>query len=317
MSKTYSFPKPETTAADRSWEQRWTKKFGQWQKPIRIPAAVIEADYATLEARTLAQSAGIVDLPPEPSVDLSEWLPAGATFAEDRKDEPLKGATIDWDKAMKDLPEMVAKMVLTRSPYPQLTVDAKTMDSWSKAPRYGMTATGRALTKSLMEKTAPLPKPAPREGTTVSSSYLHSVYDPESFQRTVELTVELMKPNLDGFDAIVFRGSSGAALAYPVAYLLKKPLLHVRKELGHSYSKLEGLYGAKRIAIVDDFVSSGDTLRTIMQEVVAGYAERGYAAPVLTHLFLYAERCSSSEGAVRGAVGEILEGCEIHLAYDS
>lgn len=282
MSKTFSFPKPETTNADRSWEQRWTKKFGQWQKPIRIPAAEVEA--------------GIVDLPPVPAPDLSQWIPANYAELEPRTlDQRLTGLPLrPIQKQIMD--EMLASMAK------KLTVDSAAMKNWGSF--------------SGKRETAPL-KPEPREGTSVSSSYLHSVYDPEAFQRTVDITVELMKPHLADFDAIVFRGSSGAALAYPVAYLLKKPLVHVRKELGHSYSKVEGLYGAKRIAIVDDFVASGATLRTIMEEVVAGYAERGYAPPVLTHLFLYAERCSSSEGAVRGAVGEILDGCEIHLAYDS
>lgn len=279
MSRTFSSPKPETTNADRSWEQRWTKKFGQWQKPIRIPSAAVRA--------------GIVDLPPVPATDLSEWLPAAVTFAEPEPrtlDQKLTGIPLSpIQKQIMD--EMLASMAMAK----ELSVDSAVFSG--------------------SRETAPLPKPEPREGTSVRSSYLHSVYDPEAFQRTVDITVELMRPHLADFDAIVFRGSSGAALAYPLGYLLKKPLVHVRKELGHAYSKVEGLYGAKRIAIVDDFVASGSTLRTIVEELVAGYAERGYAPPVLTHLFLYSDRCSASE--VRVAVGKILEGCEIHLSYDA
>lgn len=287
MSKTYSFPTETKNArAERSWERRWTKKFGTWQKPITVPASMIQ------------------DLPPVPMPDLSEFLPVDYRALETRAVDSLltgpridvrraQDMLIDWEKAMTDVQRSFVSSLRTMP----VTVDATMPDTF----------------------VAPKPKGGPwrKEGeTNVSSSYLHSVYEPEAFQRTVDIIVELMRPHVGDFDAIAFRGSSGAALAYPVAYLLKKPLIHVRKDLGHSYSKLEGLMGARRIAIVDDFVASGTTLRTIMQELVDGYLEKGYAAPVLAHLFLYAERCSSSEGSVRGTVGEILEGCEIHLAYD-
>lgn len=321
MSKTYSFPKPDTTNSDRSWEQRWTKKFGQWQKPITVPDSALRPVQKQAIAEALAAEPrgvdGIVDLPPVPSPDLSAWLPADYKELETRAlaqvDSQLTGfrverspadMLIDWEKSMDAITKAYS-----------IEVKPVSMRAYTQAYLSG-SYSGKRETKAPEEK-APEPKKLDREGTTVSSSYLHSVYDPEAFQHTVELIVEMMKPHLDGFDAIAFRGSSGAALAYPLGYLLKKPLIHVRKELGHAYSHVEGLMGAKRIAIVDDFVASGNTLRTLMEKLVAGYAERGYAAPVLSHLFLYAERCTSSEGDVRGAVGEILEGCEIHIAYDS
>lgn len=148
------------------------------------------------------------------------------------------------------------------------------------------------------------------------TSYLDRVYDPKEFQRTVSETLEMMREHLANFDAIAFQGSSGAALAFIAAHQLDKPLIHVRKDLGHCYMRVEGYLGAKKIAIVDDFVASGSTIREIIDGVVDTYDRAGYVAPVFTHLFLYACSGRTNEGAVRGALGECSDEMQIHLAYD-
>lgn len=299
MSKTYSLPPLSVDAAyPRSWEQRWTKKFGTYQKPIQVPAAQVEAqaagvDYAALERATAAQA---------------------------------QKALIDWMSVMGDLPAAYANMQMTRIPGSDSYELRDPMLSGVRLGSPKNTLAKMIARYETLAKTAPLPERAPSEYAKamaelqpiqVQSTYLHSVYDPEKFQRTVNTLVELMRPHAADFDAIAFRGSSGAALAYPLGFLLKKPLIHIRKELGHAGIRVEGLFGAKRIAVIDDFVSSGETIRIIVEELDSAYYGAGFARPIFAHLFLYAARWCDSEGSVRGHVGEAAEDTRIHLAYDS
>jgi len=71
------------------------------------------------------------------------------------------------------------------------------------------------------------------------------------------------------FDAIAFRGLSGALLAPTVAMYMGKTLLAVRKTTDdcHSGRIVEGDYNARRFVILDDFVSSGETVRRILEDV--------------------------------------------------
>ena len=73
----------------------------------------------------------------------------------------------------------------------------------------------------------------------------------------------------NSFDAIAFTGTSGAALAYPLSYLLGVPLICVRKSIrdNHFGSKLEGYVTAKKYIIVDDFVQSGKTINGINKSI--------------------------------------------------
>jgi len=70
------------------------------------------------------------------------------------------------------------------------------------------------------------------------------------------------------FDAIAFTGSSGAALAYPLSYLLKLPLIHVRKGSSHyGQGKIEGTISSRRYLIIDDFIDTGASIRRIVKAV--------------------------------------------------
>lgn len=74
----------------------------------------------------------------------------------------------------------------------------------------------------------------------------------------------------EDFDAIAFRGMSGALIAPTVALLMDKNLLMVRKpedSNNHSGRDVEGDTAARRYVIIDDLVSSGNTVRTIQKEV--------------------------------------------------
>lgn len=71
------------------------------------------------------------------------------------------------------------------------------------------------------------------------------------------------------FDAIAFTGTSGAALAYPLSYLLGIPLICIRKSIrdNHFGSKLEGFVTAKKYIIVYDFIESGRTINKIYKSI--------------------------------------------------
>lgn len=99
------------------------------------------------------------------------------------------------------------------------------------------------------------------------AGHLERGLDPDLRRQTVEDVIRILRP-LD-FDAIAFRGLSGALIAPTVAMLMGKTLLAVRKpeEQRHSYRMVEGDYAARRYVIIDDMVSSGDTLRAIWSEI--------------------------------------------------
>lgn len=122
----------------------------------------------------------------------------------------------------------------------------------------------------------------------IKSCYLPCVFDPERFHSSVRLTVDILAEfeKHTPFDTIAFTGVSGAALAFPLSYLLGKPLLCVRKANSstHSSYKVEGNYSAFRYIIVDDFISSGKTMEDIQKNI-----ERELAPPIpeLVGIYLY------------------------------
>jgi adenine/guanine phosphoribosyltransferase-like PRPP-binding protein len=71
------------------------------------------------------------------------------------------------------------------------------------------------------------------------------------------------------FDAIAFTGTSGSAIAYPLSYMLKLPLICVRKKNdgNHFYRDIEGCTNARSYLIVDDFIESGRTMDKIISAV--------------------------------------------------
>ena len=81
---------------------------------------------------------------------------------------------------------------------------------------------------------------------------------------------KLQKFGLDKFNAIAFRGISGALIAPVIAHSLKKEIIAVRKsEKRHSSSKVEGV-GKTTTAnyiIIDDLIDSGKTMRDIIDAI--------------------------------------------------
>jgi adenine/guanine phosphoribosyltransferase-like PRPP-binding protein len=132
----------------------------------------------------------------------------------------------------------------------------------------------------MMFKPLPLALPAPAVHVpNINSSYLSSFLEPEKLQRRVELAVEVLSQY--SFDAIAFRGMSGALISPSVAMRMNKTLIMVRKPNDDSHAVrwtgekvvVEGDSGARSYVIIDDIVSSGATAKAI-QEAVKDFAPK-------------------------------------------
>lgn len=73
------------------------------------------------------------------------------------------------------------------------------------------------------------------------------------------------------FDAIAVRGVSGMLIGPIVAYLLRKQLIIVRKpkeeESTHAYQHVECNLTQGTYVVLDDFVSSGATVKAIVEQM--------------------------------------------------
>jgi len=74
------------------------------------------------------------------------------------------------------------------------------------------------------------------------TEYLHSFLGFNKLRFNVARMAKAIRKSGIEFDAIAFRGNSGALLASPLATLLKKHLILVRKNTAdsHSYTTVEG-----------------------------------------------------------------------------
>jgi adenine/guanine phosphoribosyltransferase-like PRPP-binding protein len=106
--------------------------------------------------------------------------------------------------------------------------------------------------------------------------YMHELIRTPELRKLVARTVRFLtskkmavKYNIPKFDAIAFTGNSGAIYAPPVALALNKPMILVRKSevSSHSSRDVEGLKSAKTYIILDDIVSSGATVRRVVNLV--------------------------------------------------
>jgi len=103
----------------------------------------------------------------------------------------------------------------------------------------------------------------------IQTDYLGKVYG-KQFLKLIPRAIKKLRAikRRHPFDAIAFTGSSGAALAYPLSYLMKLPLIHVRKGPSHySGGKVEGTISSKRYVIVDDFIETGASIRRVLKAI--------------------------------------------------
>ncbi len=112
--------------------------------------------------------------------------------------------------------------------------------------------------------------------TTISTSYLSTIFYPETFPKTIRACLDVAKRLKDerGFDTIAFCGMSGAAMSFILAHEMNLPLLCVRKKgesshyvNGYDDRMLEGNLTTEKYLLVDDFISSGKTVNYILDTI--------------------------------------------------
>jgi len=111
------------------------------------------------------------------------------------------------------------------------------------------------------------------------AGHLHIALNPDMLAKTIPLIVSHLS-HYD-FDAIAFRGLSGALVAPIVAMQMGKTLIAVRRrnESRHTTHLAEGDLGARRYVILDDFICSGDTVRAIVSGIEAEFTDGGLSVP--------------------------------------
>lgn len=104
------------------------------------------------------------------------------------------------------------------------------------------------------------------------SSYLWRFIEPDNLRESIKLAVRALELWKDDFDAVAFRGMSGALIGPPVALAMNKTMIMVRKPDEDSHAIIdrvlvEGDAGARSYIILDDFVSSGKTAYAIKESI--------------------------------------------------
>lgn len=112
----------------------------------------------------------------------------------------------------------------------------------------------------------------------VTSCYMGMAFSsPKKLIRYISKTLKQSKLE---FDTIAVRGMSGALIGPILAYVLNKHLIVIRKdgENTHSSYKVEGNVNARKVLIVDDFVSTGETVQEIIDKIET-YVNQSYSRP--------------------------------------
>lgn len=107
----------------------------------------------------------------------------------------------------------------------------------------------------------------------IHSDYLEYAFKREKIDKFLRNASNLAKQY--DFQAFAFRGMSGSLIAPLLAYKMRKSLLAVRKpkhcdapeSQSHSFLHVEGDEAASRYIIIDDFTSSGATVRAILEGI--------------------------------------------------
>lgn len=96
------------------------------------------------------------------------------------------------------------------------------------------------------------------------TEYLDTVFDKSRRSKVVRKVRESLRAV--PFDAFVCRGVSGLTMGSILAHSMRKDLVVIRKSEDDSHSDYEIEYGGdgRRLVILDDLISSGDTLEAVV-----------------------------------------------------
>lgn len=148
------------------------------------------------------------------------------------------------------------------------------------------------------------------------SSYIKLALDPETRGGLIDKIVNSMQthPLFDQCEAIAVRGTSGLLVGPEVAQRLGKPLAVVRKagETHHTFRNVECCVPHDRYFIVDDHISTGSTIKTIVEDMA-----RSIQATKPLAVFLYGvdwddSYRESDEKIIGGIPVVYVRGCHKH-----
>lgn len=103
------------------------------------------------------------------------------------------------------------------------------------------------------------------------ASYLKPLFDVKAYPKIVETVAAFIARTPISYEAIAFRGMSGALLVPALCAKLGKPMIMVRKkikgEYEHTHSAFitEGPTQGLHYIIVDDLIASGSTMNSIIE----------------------------------------------------
>lgn len=138
------------------------------------------------------------------------------------------------------------------------------------------------------------------------SAYHDVTYNPRKLKERIDRVAKALlklRKNEVSFNAIAFRGSSGASVAYAVSAKTGIPLAYVRKERNHNGDKVEGTdNNVRNYIILDDFISSGDTVRLIAKAMTSKAEDLWYLdQPRCVGIALYNDKSrAGTEWKVQG-----------------
>lgn len=118
------------------------------------------------------------------------------------------------------------------------------------------------------------------------AAYLKNVFDRKQRRTVINKAVEVLKEAKKElqFDAIAFRGLSGAIVAPEIADALDVDIIAVRKpDNSHSYNSVEHNDYPSKYIIVDDLIDTGSTIKAIVKEIKI----RMWTTPQLVGIYLY------------------------------
>lgn len=102
----------------------------------------------------------------------------------------------------------------------------------------------------------------------VAPDYLEAPFTPRLREYMIKALIKAIKSKFPKVSAIAARGNSGIPLASIIAHKLQLPLIAVRKnESRHDTRTMTGYVGEGTYVIVDDLISSGETIRAILDTV--------------------------------------------------
>lgn len=111
--------------------------------------------------------------------------------------------------------------------------------------------------------------------------------DKRQFKPTVKATATALRrlQKILGFKQIVCTGISGQSIAWPVGYVTEIPVAVVRRrgERQHHGYAAENFTRNRKYIILDDFVSSGDTVKHVLKTL----CEDDHDTPLCVGVYCY------------------------------